>query len=169
MALFGSSRDISFIHSMNNEFMNNVVQQEVHYFKLALAETKSKDTANLYGEASAQKTYYNPIRLSCLIDRTQGEIANADDQFGMDISSAFIFRFLRLHLEQLQLVAEIGDIIEDRGNYYEIDNISELQFVGGLDNEQPKSVGAEFGKSLSLECTAHLARISRLQIEKNRR
>ena len=168
MALFGSSRDISFMHKVNGELLDNVIQQEVHYYKLYLPGVKSKDAGNLYGEASAQKTYYRPVRLSCLIDRTQGVQTMQDDQFGIDVSSAFIFRFLRLKLEELALVPQVGDIIEDRGRYYEVDNKNEIQFVAGKDNQHPKGVGPEFGKSLSIECTAHLARVTRLQIEKDR-
>jgi len=66
MALFGSSRDISFMHKVNGELLDNVIQQEVHYYKLYLPGVKSVDTANLYGEASAQKTYYRPVRLTCI-------------------------------------------------------------------------------------------------------
>jgi len=168
MALFGSSRDISFIHKVNGELLDNVIQQEVHYYKLYLPGVKSKDVDNLYGEASAQKTYYRPIRLTCIIDRTQGVMTMQDDQFGIDITSAIIFRFLRLKLEDLLLVPQVGDIIEDRGMYYEVDNTNEVQFIAGKDNEHSKGVGPEFGKSLTIECTAHLSRVVRLQIEKDR-
>ena len=62
----------------------------------------------------------------------------------------------------------MGDIIEDRGMYYEVDNTNEVQFIAGKDNEHPKGVGPEFGKSLTIECVAHLSRVTRLQIEKTR-
>ena len=95
MALFGSSRDISFMIKVNNELLDDIIQQEVDYYKLYIPETKSNDTANLYGEASAQKTYYRPVRLTCLKDRTSGTQAIQDDQFGIDITQNYIFRFLQ--------------------------------------------------------------------------
>lgn len=168
MALFGSSRDISFILKVNGELLDNVIQQEVDYYKLYLPEAKSHDPANLYGEASAQKTYYSPVRLSCLVDRTQGFQSVQDDQIGIDVTSNYIFKFLRPKLEELGLVPQIGDIIEDRGNYFEVDNTNEAQFFAGKDKDYGKNVGVEFGRNISIECTTHLARVTRLQITKFR-
>lgn len=168
MALFGSSRDISFMIKVNNELLDDIIQQEVDYYKLYIPETKSNDTANLYGEASAQKTYYRPVRLTCLKDRTAGTQAVQDDQFGIDITQNYIFRFLRPKLEELNLVPQIGDIIETRGNYYEVDNTNEVQWIAGKDKDYGKSVGPEFGRNFSIEITTHLSRVTRLQIVKDR-
>ncbi len=168
MALFGSSRDISFILKVNGELLDNVIQQEVEYYKLYLPETKAGDTANLYGEASSQKTYYAPVRLTCLIDRSQGFNPVADDQFGIDVNATYTFNFLRSKLEDLSLVPEIGDIIEDRGRYFEVDNANEFQFVLGKDKDYGKNVGSEFGRNFSIQVTSHLARVSRLQITRAR-
>ena len=168
MALFGSSRDISFMIKVNNELLDDIIQQEVDYYKLYIPETKSNDTANLYGEASAQKTYYRPVRLTCLKDRTAGTQAIQDDQFGIDITQNYTFRFLRPKLEELNLVPQIGDIIETRGNYYEVDNTNEVQWIAGKDKDYGKSVGPEFGRNFSIEVTTHLSRVTRLQIVKDR-
>ena len=168
MALFGSSRDFSFIQKINNELLEDVIQQEVDYFKLYLPDTKSSDTENLYGEASSQKTYYQPVRLACLIDRSGGFQSLADDQFGIDINAAYTFNFLRPKLEELNLVPQIGDIIEDRGRYFEVDNLNEIQFYLGKDKDYGKSVGVEFGRNISIQIITHLARATRLQITKVR-
>ena len=106
MALFGSSRDFNFVRKINNELLEDVIQQEVEYFKLYLPDTKSNDAENLYGEASAQKTYYRPVRLACLIDRTSGFQPQADDQFGIDVNATYTFSFLRPKLEELGLVPD---------------------------------------------------------------
>lgn len=168
MALFGSSRDFSFVQKINNELLEDVIQQEVDYYKLYLPEVKSNDTSNLYGEASSQKTYYRPVRLACLVDRTAGFSAAADDQFGIDVNANYVFNFLRPKLEELSLVPQIGDIIEDRGRYFEVDNLSEIQFFLGKDKDYGKNVGSEFGRNISIQVTAHLARVARLQITKAR-
>ena len=148
---------------VNKELINNIIQQEVDYYEIYLPEAKSINPNNLYGEASAQKTYYTPIRLSCLIERD--DIASfQDDQFGMDKSQNIRFRFLRQTLKELSLVPQEGDIIEVRGNYYEIDNVSDNQFILGKDSDYPKNVGPQFGENLSMICTTHLTRVSRLQI-----
>ena len=168
-AMFGSSRDISFILKVNNELLDNIIQQEVDYYKLYIPDTKSADAAaNLYGEGSSQKAYYKPVRLTCLVDRTQGFQSQQDDQFGIDVTSAYIFRFLRPKLEELGLSPLTGDIIEDRGNFYEVDSVNEIQFFAGKDKDYGKSVGPEFGRNISIECNAHLTRVVRLQIVKFR-
>lgn len=163
MALFGSSRDISFIKKINNELLDNVIQQEVDYYVLSLKDT----TKNLYGEAAAGKTYYAPVRVTCLLERGDQAYV-ADDQFGSDVTQQMTFKFLKPKLRELNLIPEAGDIVEVRGLYYEIDQINENQFVLGKDNDYGKNVGSEFGESLSIVAIGHYARVTRLQIEKAR-
>lgn len=161
MALYVNSRDISFIKNINRELLDDVIQQEVDYYQLSLQETD----VNLYGEAPGGKVYYRPIRVTCLIER--GDIqAVADDQFGIDQTQQTQFKFFKPKLRELKLVPEVGDIIESRGIYYEVDNVNENQFAGGKDNDYGKNVGSEFGESLSLICETHYARVTRLQITK---
>ena len=167
MALFGSSRDISFIKKVNNELLDNIIQQEIDYYKYFLPDTKSKDSANLYGEASAQKSYYRPIRVTCLIER-QDQVYIQDDQFGIDSTQQITVRFLKPKLRDIGLVVMAGDIMEIRGNYFEIDQIVENQFITGKDNDYGKSVGSEFGESLTIAANAHYTRVTRLQIVKAR-
>jgi len=50
----------------------------------------------------------------------------------------------------------------------ELDQINENQFIAGKDNDYGKSVGSEFGESLSILCVGHMTRVSRLQIVKSR-
>jgi hypothetical protein len=167
MALFGSSRDISMFKKVNNELLDNIIQQEVDYYKYYLPETKSTDTENLYGEATAQKTYYTSVRLTCLIDR--GDVTYAqDDQFGIDVNQIITFKFLKPRLRELGLVPKAGDIIEVRGSYYEIDQVNENEFILGKDNDYGKSVGSGFGESFAILCTTHYTRVTRLQIVKGR-
>lgn len=167
MALFGSSRDISFIKKINNELLDDIIQQEVDYYEYYLKDTKAKDVDNLYGEASSQKTYYAPVRVTCLMERGDQTYVQ-DDQFGIDVTQQYTFRFLKPKLREIGLVPQGGDIIEVRGSFYEIDQVNENQFVVGRDNDYGKNVGPEFGESLSIICTAHYTRVSRLQIEKAR-
>lgn len=163
MALFGSSRDISFIKKINNELLDNIIQQEVDYYVLALSNTPS----NLYGEASEGKTYYRPVRLTCLLERGDQAFVG-EDQFGIDLTQPMTIRFLQPKLRELNLIPQAGDIVEVRGLYYELDQINENQFIVGKDNDYGKSVGPEFGESLSVICIGHYTRVTRLQIEKSR-
>ena len=163
MALFGSSRDISFIKKVNTELLDNIIQQEVDYYVLSLKDTDK----NLYGEAAAGRTYYAPVRVTCLLERGDQAFVG-DDQFGSDLTQQMTFKFLKPKLRELNVVPEAGDILEVRGLYYELDQINENQFFLGKDSDYGKSVGSEFGESLSIVCIGHYARITRLQIEKAR-
>lgn len=163
MALFGSSRDISFIKKINNELFDDIIQQEIDYYKFYIPETKAKDSGNLYGEASAQKTYYSPVRVTCLIERGDQAYVQ-DDQFGVDVTQPMTFRFLKPKLKEVGLVPAAADIIEVRGTFYEINQVNENQFILGKDGDYGKSVGSEFGESLSIICVANYTRVSRLQI-----
>ena len=163
MALFGSSRDISFMKKVNNELLDNIIQQEVDYYVLVMDQT----SANLYGEASQGKSYYRPVRLTCLLERGDQAYV-AEDQFGADLTQQMTFRFLKPKLRDLNLVPHAGDIVEVRGLYYELDQINENQFILGKDNDYGKNVGDGFGESFSIVCIGHYARVTRLQIEKAR-
>ena len=167
MALFGRQRDINFVIGVNRELLDNIIEQQVDYYKPYLQDTKSKDTANLYGEASAQKTYHQPVRLTCLIDY-QEKIPGEDDQFGIDITRAAVFNFLKPKLEEVVLVPELADIIEYRGQYFEVNDVGEGSFFMGKDRSYSKSVEKDFGRSLSIVCTCNLTRSTRLQITKGR-
>lgn len=161
MALFGSSRDISLFVRLNKELLNNIIQQEVDYYQVYLAETESAN--DLYGEAFDQRVYYDPVRITCLIER-QDITTTIEDQAGIDKSQQVTFKFLRPMLEEFGLVPLEGDIVEVRGNYYEIDGINTNQFVVGKDGDYPKNVGPEFGENFSILCQAHLTRVSKLQL-----
>ena len=163
MALFGSSRDISMFRKINNELIEDVIQQEGEYYVLSLQNTQ----ANQYGEAAQGKSYYKPVRLTCLLERGDQTYV-ADDQFGMDVTQQMTFKFLRPKLKEVNVLPKAGDIVEVRGLYYELDQINENQFILGKDNDFGKSVGAEFGDNWSDVCIGHYARVTRLQIEKGR-
>jgi hypothetical protein len=163
MALFGSSRDISMFLNLNKELINNVIQQEVDYYQLDLESTKT----NVYGEASQNKIYYTPTRLTCLVERNTQTYA-VDDQIGVDLSQQYSFRFLHRALKDIDLYPAVGDIIEIENQYYEIDSVVENQFILGKDSDYSKSVGPEFGESWSIICAGHLTRITKLMIKNAR-
>lgn len=150
-------------NKVNNELLDNVISQEVDFYQLSVENTQT----NLYGEAPSGKVYYQPIRLTCLIERND-QTFNIDDQLGPDATQTYVFRFLHRRLVELSLWPEVGDLIENRGNFYEIDNINENQFVVGKDADYPKNVGPEFGESWSIICSTHYTRITKLQLLESR-
>ena len=144
MALFGGSRDISLFNSLGKELINDIIQSEIGYYKFALEKT----TSNVYGE-SVGKMYYEPVRIACLIQRS--DQAWSSDDFGSDVDQTLNFRFLKVSLKEINLVPEVGDILLFRNNFYETDSKIENQLILGKDPDYAISTGAnDFGNSHSI-------------------
>ena len=162
MALYGGSRDISFIRHINKELINNIIEQQVGYYILDLNKTPS----NLYGE-SLQKTYQDPILVNCLIERTPPTWK--ETEFGTDVTQDITVRFLRDILVDIQLIPAVGDIILWQESYYEISNLVENQLVVGKDPSYSySSTTDDFGSSISIIVTAQYIRPEKVGVTRER-
>jgi hypothetical protein len=162
MALYGGSRDISFIRHINKELINNIIEQQVGYYILALDKTPS----NLYGE-SLQKTYNDPVLVNCLIERTPPTWVETD--FGTDVTQDITVRFLRDILVDIQLIPKVGDIVLWEESYYEISSLIENQLVVGKDPSYSYSNSTDdFGSSISIIVTAQYIRPEKVGLSKER-
>jgi hypothetical protein len=158
MPLFGGSRDISLFRTMNRELINDIIQTEIAYYKFALDQTDS----NIYDE-STKKFYYEPIRLSCLIEKNDQEW-NSDD-FGPDVKQIFKYRFLKADLIDINLIPEVGDYILYNNDFWEVDSYVENQFFVGKKPEYAISEDTQdFGVSLSIILSTHLSRVEKLNL-----
>ena len=158
MALFGGSRDISLFHNINSELLKDIIQTEVAYYKFALEQTK----VNVYGEAPG-KNYYEPLKIACLIDRSNQTWSS--DNFGSDINQTIGFNFLKNELETINLVPEIGDLLLFRNNFYEVDTRVENQLILGKDPDYAIATETtEFGKSFSILLNTHISRVEKLNL-----
>jgi len=162
MALFGSSRDVSTFKGIAKELLENVISQQVGYYKYMLNDT----TINVYGEGK-ERYYIGPVLINCLIER--GDFASSILDQTIDIKRSSTFRFLRDHLIDANVVPEIGDIVMYNELYYEVDNVNENQLVLGKDNSYAYSAGLEnFGSSFSIILTTHYTSADKLGINKQR-
>ena len=161
MALFGGSRDISLFRHINKELINNIVQQSVGYYKIALDKTSS----NLYGE-SLIKTYNDPILVNCLIERASQEWTESD--LGADVTRSINVRFLRDILVDINLVPEVGDVVLWHENYYEIAGIVENQLFVGKDPSYAYDDTTDFGSSISIIVNAQYIRPEKLGLKQER-
>ena len=158
MALFGGSRDISLFRNVNKELINNIIQTEVAYYKFALEQTK----VNVYGEAPG-KQYYEPLKISCLINRQDQDWSSND--FGSDVIQAINFLFLKDELKDINLIPEVGDLLLFRNNFYEADSRIENQLILGKDKDYAISTEtADFGDSFSISINTHLSRVEKLNL-----
>jgi hypothetical protein len=162
MALFGSLRDVRMFTGVASEMVDNIVTQQIGYYKVYLPTTKP----NVYGE-SLVKSYTGPVLLNCLIVRGDFTITQSD--FGPDTRRAASFTFLREALVAANVVSEVGDIIMYNELYYTVDNVNENQFILGKDPDYSYSDGLDnFGSSFSVMLETHLTSPERLGIEKFR-
>jgi hypothetical protein len=156
MALFGSARDYSLITKFNRELVYKLVDTEVGYYKFVLDQSR----VNLYGEGIS-KVYYQPVRTPIYISRSPNDAVQTDA--GIDAMVAIEFYILRDTMLTLNIVPEIGDIINWDDKYYEIDNTTENQYFAGK-NPDTWIKGNNFGGSLSFVCNAHQIRETQLQL-----
>ena len=161
MSLFGSRKDFGLITKMNRELLQDIIEQEVAFYKIALEETQ----ANIYGE-SLEKTFYDPIIMQCII--TRGDQTYTVDEFGPEVARELNFAFLRDDFVDTSLVPETGDIIMLNEDYYEIDTIIENEFFFGKDPAYNYARSDKYGKSISIKCSAHLTRADKLGIVRTR-
>ena len=163
MSLYGENRDVSLFRHLNRELINNIIEQKVGYYKLALDKT----LPNMYGE-STKKIYNDPVLINCLIER--GDTDPLTNDFGMDVTRNMKFRFLRDDLAGIDLstelgadgrgftyniVPEVGDVLMWNNDYYEANNVNENQLIVGKDPLYSYSGNTDaYGSSWSiiLEC-----------------
>ena len=158
MALFGSVRDAGMIIGVAQEFVANVVTEQIGYYKVILPATQP----NVYGEALV-KDYIGPVLLNCLIVRN--DFTTTADNFGPDTKRDVDFRFLKVDLEYANVVPEVGDIVMYNELYYEVDNTNENQYFLGKNPQYAYSQGLDqFGASISIICNTHLTSPERLGI-----
>jgi hypothetical protein len=152
MALYGSSRDISFFHVINTELLHNIIEQNVGYYQISLDETST----NIYGEAEGGTKMYNPpVLIVCLIDR--GDYDGTYSELGPNFTRDFKFRFLRKDLVLQNIVPQIGDVVLWNNDYYEINLVNENQdIVGKVPEYNYNGVYLDdFGASFSIIVNAH--------------
>jgi hypothetical protein len=158
VALFGGTRDISLFQTVSGELIKDIIQTEVAYYKFALEVTK----VNVYGEAPG-KNYYEPLKIACLIERTDQSWSS--DDFGSDVNQIVNFRFLKDELITINLVPEVGDLLLFRNNFYEVDGRIENQLILGKDKDYAISTETtDFGESFSILLSTHISRVEKLNL-----
>ena len=147
MARFTLDRDIRFFEGISRELVDAVIETAVVLYKLIIEDSKT----NLYGE-SLSKTYYQGVESTAVIQRD--DTATNYEGFGVDTSQNVQFRFNRFTLKDKGFYPEVGDIIFHNDAYFEIDNVTEDQLIGGRPDEK-----------FSIICSTFMTRRSSIQTE----
>jgi hypothetical protein len=162
MALFGTLRDIDLFKTMNRELLEDIISQQIGYYKIKLSDTP----VNMYGEA-VNKYFIGPVLLNCLIERGDFGVNRID--YAIDVNRTSVFRFFKDHLIESGVFPEIGDIVMWNEHYFEVNNVNENQLIVGKDNDYAYSEGLQrYGNSLSIILETHYVSPDRLGIDLNR-
>jgi|TARA_B110000908_G_scaffold43414_1_gene52836 hypothetical protein len=159
--LFGSNRDFNLFVSVNRELINDIIEQEILFYKVSIADT----SVNIYGEAS-EKTYLTPVKLNCMI--TRGDQVVSVDELGPDLGREASFAFLQPDLLDIQLMPEVGDIVMWHEDYYEVDTVKENSLLLGKDSKYNIDRGETHGASMSIIVDCHLTRADKTGIARQR-
>ena len=168
MAIFGSSRDASFVRGLNRELLGDVITQQCAFYKVNLEKTVS----NIYGESTGKRYFSEPVLLNCRITRTDPKFDNTD--LGRDYIRTVTFSFLRDDLTSFNVFPELGDIIMYYEGYYEVEQSYDNQLWVGKDpdypyNSNPLNPGLEdFGYSVSINCVAHYIPADKVNLTRER-
>lgn len=155
MALFGNSRDVSLIRTINRELMGDIITQQASFYKYKLQETQT----NIYGEAPGGKYYDGPFLFNCLITREPQNYTEGEEI--VNYKRNIKFAFLRDDLRDANVFAEVGDIILYEKDYYGVENVISNQYFFGKDPDYPNNINPlnpgleEFGNNLSVICNTY--------------
>lgn len=162
MSIFGSARDVATFKIFTKEIVEDIVSQEVGYYKVMLSDTP----VNIYGEAM-KKYFVGPVLIPCLIER--GNFEKRNTEFGLDTNRPVTFRFFKDHLIEANVVPEVGDFVMYNEAYYEVDNVNENQLILGKNPDYQYSSGPQdFGQSYSIILTTHYSSPDKLGITQER-
>jgi hypothetical protein len=160
--MFGSSRDVATFKLFTKELMEEIISQEIGYYKIMLADTQP----NVYGE-SPKKYFSGPVLIPCMIDR--GDFSMAEFDQTVDSKRDVKFRFFKDHLIEANVVPEVGDIIMYFEDYYEVSNVNENQLILGKNPDYQYSDATQgFGQSYSIILETHYSSPDKLGITRER-
>lgn len=147
MPKFISDRDVNFFKGIAREVVDVVVENTIVLYKINLTDT----VVNLYGE-SVNKTWHPGVSLFALIDKQTQAFDN--EGFGPQANQEITFKLDRFMCEEKNSYPEIGDVIYFNNAYFEIGNVSEVQFSGGFSKN-----------NFSVVCTTFMVSRATLNIE----
>ena len=151
MPLFWPKRDYDvLVERVNRELIDSIIDTNVTIYRISPDQTE----VNLYGESAIAtgKVFEDGFTIPALIEHE--DLTFETNEFGPKSDQVVRFAFQRQYLLELDFRPEIGDICEWNYAFFEINTINENQLVGG-DTE----------KNHDIIATAHLTRLSKLNID----
>ena len=130
---FLPQRDRDFLERVNKELIGDlkssndgIINQKIVIYKISTYDTST----NMYGEAVGGKNFKQGVQLACIVEASDFDYNT--DEFGPDAQQDSQFHILRETLLELNLIPEIGDIVEWNYGFFEVNGILENQLIGGM-------------------------------------
>jgi hypothetical protein len=113
-AKFFGNRDFAFMQRVNKEFINEVVNTPVTYYRVCPDDTAT----NIYGEAPQGKVYFTPIQIQALLVPQDQQTEQM--QAGFDVKQDLEIGFQREELKKHDIYPEEGDLVQWSNLYFEV-------------------------------------------------
>ena len=154
---FLPQRDRNFLERINKELIGDlktandgIINQKIVIYKISTYDTST----NMYGEAVGGKNFKKGVQLACIVEA--GDFDYNTDEFGPDAQQDSQFHILRETLLELNLIPEIGDIVEWNYGFFEVNGILENQLIGGM---QENNWSVTLNTHLSRQSFSNMSRI----------
>ncbi len=154
---FLPQRDRNFLERINKELVGDlkssndgIINQKIVIYKISTYDTST----NMYGEAVGGKNFKQGVQLACIVEA--GDFDYNTDEFGPDAQQDSQFHILRETLIELDLIPEIGDIVEWNYGFFEVNGILENQLIGGM---QENNWSVTLNTHLSRQSFSNMSRI----------
>ena len=141
---FISDQDFEMFQQFNEEFVEEVVEVVVRFYKMDVDRTQS----TFRGETSpAGKEYSRVVEMNTLV--VPEDQQTDDSEYTYDVDRSAEFGFQRERLKDKNLYPQRGDLIEWDEEFFEIENV--------VDNEL---LGTKYFYRHSIVCDTHRVRVS---------
>ena len=154
---FLPQRDRNFLERINKELVGDlkssndgIINQKIVIYKSSTYDTST----NMYGEAVGGKNFKKGVQLACIVEASDFDYNT--DEFGPDAQQDSQFHILRETLLELNLIPEIGDIVEWNYGFFEVNGILENQLIGGM---QENNWSVTLNTHLSRQSFSNMSRI----------
>lgn len=150
MPLFIKDKAYKFFNHHNSELINRIVNHRVNVYKVSVSET---DT-NIYHEhTNSGMKYHDPVMTHALIQLEPEAYDIVDNRLGVDKNQVSTFFFQREYLNVLDLILDVGDILEWNETYWHVDEVLESKLIHSVP-----------GYKFATVCRCHMTERSELNL-----
>lgn len=150
---FVGNNDLDYMNYIARELIDSIIGVDVALYKSLPRDSQ----LNIYGEQEGGRYYSPGVICPVLVEQEAPAIEDAEGIIA--VSRNIRFKFQRTMLEEKGVYPEQGDVIDWAGDFYEIDNPAESQFIAGF---------PWLRYNFAIECECHKSRLTSINIVESR-